>query len=739
MPNAALELYESKLRAPWSRPGLVARTSVVDRLLASRAPITTVVAPPGYGKTTLLAQWWARRGGRSAWVSLDERDNDPAILLGYLAAALDRLEPVDPETLGSLASPGMFNSGRALPLVASMLSARREPSALVIDHLEAVENQESLDVISQLALHLPAGSQLAVGSRHDPPLPMARLRAQGHVVEIGVDDLKMAEVEARALLLGANVELGSVDLADLVARTEGWPVGLYLAALALNTDGPSGHVGLTFGGDDRLMADYLRSEILAHLSPTTTTFLRRTSVLDGLSGPLCDAVLGTSASRQMLENLERSNLLLVPLDRNREWYRYHRLFQDLLRAELKRIEPELVPLLHDRAAAWLENNGLPEVAIEHAQAAGDAERAARLFSTIGQRTYASGRFNTALRWRGWFEAQGLEERYPQVAMLGALADALQGRPLEADRSADIAGAGKMDGTLPDGSPLEAWVAVLDACLCRHGVERMRSSAESARGLLAPNSPWLGPALFAEALSYVLAGDLEAADPILAHTVDVCVRRVGLPSAAAALAEQAVVAIDRHDWPAAAAFVSRALSIVHEGHFDDYLMSILVFAVAARTAVHQGNVVQAREHVARAARLRPLCTSAFPVSTQFLLQLARAHLDLSDAAGARTVLRQVRDIIQVRPDLGAVPEQADELQSMVDTVRTGAIGASSLTVAELRLLPYLSTHFTFREIGERMFVSRHTVKSQAMSVYRKLGVSSRSEAIQQAKSVGLLDA
>lgn len=733
-----VELYESKLQQPWSRPGLVPRTAVIDRLLGSRAPITAVVAPAGYGKTTLLTQWSERSGDRSAWVSLDERDNDPAILLGYVAAALDRIEPIDPGILGSLASPGVSATAHAFPLLASILSSRHQPSVLFLDHLEMVESRPSTDLIAQLALHLPAASRLVLASRREPPLPMARLRAQASILEIGVDDLRMSQTEANALLAGADVRLDTAEMAVLLERTEGWPVGLYLAALALKANGRDAR-SVSFDGDDRTIADYLRSEVLAHLTPSTAVFLRRTSVLDRLSGPLCDAVLGGRGSRQILESLEQSNLLLVPLDQHREWYRYHSLFKDLLAAELSRVEPELIPLLHDRAAAWLEVNGLPDVALDHAQSAGDAERAARLFATVGQRTYATGRLETALRWRRWFSEQGLEERYPQVAMLGGITDALLGRVPEAERAADVARRGSIDGPLPDGSPLDAWVAVLDASLCTHGVAQMRADARRARGRLATSSPWLGPALFLEGLADVLDGDLDAADPTLDRAVQECTRSGGAPTAAAALGERAAIAIERRQWSNATTLAAQALTIVQHGRCDEYLTSIAVLAVAARTAAHEGEGVRARQFLARATRLRPLCSSAFPASAHLLLHVARAHLDLADTAGARTVLRQVGDILVARPDLGAVPTRVAEVQALIDATRLGAIGSSSLTVAELRLLPYLATHFTFREIGDRIHVSRHTVKSQAMAIYGKLGVSSRSAAIQRARDIGLLDA
>jgi LuxR family maltose regulon positive regulatory protein len=737
MSSPALALYESKLEAPWSRHGIVPRTQVVAGLLASHAPIVALVAPPGYGKTTLLAQWSEQNERPSAWVSLDHLDNDPAVLLSYVAAALDRVEPIDSKLVRSLASPGTVATARVIPLFASLLSSRSKPFLLVIDHLEVVHNQQCLDAIVELALHLPAGSQLAVASRTQPPLPMARLRAQGHIVEIGVDELAMHEAEAQALLVGADVTLDEEQLTALVERTEGWPVGLYLAALALKTDSSPRAVGPAFAGDDRLMADYLRSEVLSGLSPSTTQFLRRTSVLDRLSGPLCDAVLGANGSRQVLESLERSNLLLVPLDRQREWYRYHHLFRDLLRAELVRSEPEVVPLLHDRAAAWLEASGLPDLALDHAQAAGDSDRAARLFTLLAQRTYSAGRLSTALRWLAWFEEHRLIDGYPQIAILGALGEAMMGRPTDAERWIDVAHGGSVDGLLADGSPLESWVAFLDAYLCRHGVAQLRADAELATERLAPESAFKGSALFLEAISYLFDGDVDAADPILARAAEVCLRLGGAPTASLALAERAVVAIERHDWSAAQTFADRALTVIQTGECEDYLTSTLVYAVAARTAINRGDLAQAQGHVARASRLRPLCTYVFPASAQFLLQLGHAHLELADPAGARAVLRQVRDVLQMRPNLGMVPKQAEELQSMVDTIGDGAVGASSLTVAELRLLPFLATHLSFPAIGARLHVSRHTVKTHAMSIYRKLGVSSRSEAIQHAQKVGLL--
>jgi LuxR family maltose regulon positive regulatory protein len=731
-----LELVESKLHPPPARPGIVPRALLVERLLASdTVPVVGVGAPAGYGKTTLLAQWAEREPRPVAWVAVDQRDNDPAVLLTYLTVALDRIEPIDPRIVRGLAGPGASIMG-AVPRLAAAMAAMPQPVALVLDHLELLENQECLDLVAELAAQLPAGTQLLLASRARLPLPVAVLRTQGRVVELGVEELAMDHQEARALLEAIGVGLDDAEVNDLLARTEGWPIGLYLAALAHNAGGPSRHVWAGFTGDDRFMADYLRSELLARLPPQLVAFLTRTAVLEQLSGPLCDAVLETTGSAQVLASLEDSNLLLVPLDRQQRWYRYHQLFHELLLAELGRREPELVPQLHARAASWCEANGLPESAIDHAQAAGDPDRVARLVWKLALPAYGAGRVDTTRRWFGWFEDQDLLGRYRSVAMLGAWLHALVGEPVAAERWADAAEQGPAAGTVPDGSTGQSYLALLRALLCRNGLDQMRADTQAALAELDPGSQWRPTALLLEGICSLLAGQADRADPILAHAAEVATEAGALPAAAIALAERSLVAMDQKDWTQAATLAEQASDVVRTGGLDSYVASALVHAALARVAVHQGDVPRAQEQLARATRLRPLLTYALPYfAVQTLLELGRVCLALDDTAGARVVLRQARDILRLRPDLGVLPNQVDELRSKLDTSR-GTVGVSSLTTAELRLLPLLPTRLTFSEIGERLYISQHTVKSQASSVYRKLGVSSRSQAVQRLQELGL---
>ncbi len=711
----------------------------LDRLGTSPdVPVVSIVAPPGYGKSALLSQWADETQRRVAWVSIEAEDNDPAVLLAYIAAALDRVQPIDVDVLRTRAPPGTSVAATVARRIAATMSGMVDPVTLVLDHTDLLHNHQCRDAIAELAVHLPSTGQLVVASRGVPPVPLATLRARGAVLELGVDELAMDELEARQLFMGAGVELADTKVAGLVRDTEGWPVGLYLAALALEAGSRRSTAGFAFSGDDRLMADYLRTELLARVPRGRVSFLTRTSVLERMCGPLCDAVVNGTRSGRLLEALEDSNLLLVPLDRRREWYRYHRLFQQLLRAELGQREGEVVAELHSRAAAWCESNGLPEMAITHAQAAGDADQVARLVTACAQAAYAAGRLETVDRWFQWFDDHGSIERYPSVAVLGAVVRAVMGQPAAAERWAAVAERASVEATLPDGTTLATWQAQLRAFLCRKGVGEMRRDAQIAREGLAPGSPWRASALAMEGVSWLLDGEPERADPILAQAVEVGLDTGATPTVAAALAERAVVAIERGDWGDAASLAGRGRAILRSGQLDDYGPGVIVHTLVARTAAHTGDVSRARESLGQAARLRPQLTYAVPfLAAQTLLELARAYLALADPGGARVVLREASAIMRLRPDLGRLPEEADELRSTLDTFRVEAVGASALTAAELRLVPLLSTHLSFREIGERLHVSRHTVKTQAISIYRKLGVSSRSEAIYRVEAIGLL--
>jgi LuxR family maltose regulon positive regulatory protein len=512
-----------------------------------------------------------------------------------------------------------------------------------------------------------------------------------------------------------------------------------LAALAIRAGASGKDMPVKFTGEDRFVSDYLRTELLSHLSRDERHFLIRTSVLDRMSGALCDALLERSGSAELLEKFESRNLLVVPQDRRREWYRYHRLLRELLQSELRRSEPDLLRPLHVRAAEWCEANDIPEAAIEHALAAADFDRAARLILTSAQPVWASGRVETVRLWMESLRERTDARYYGAIAVHGSLIYALLGRVGDAERWADAAQLAPSTGVLPDGNTMDGTLAYLRANLFRDGVASARADATRALAGLSPDSPYRATMLYTEGLCFLVEGAAGEADRRLAYAFDIAHAAGALPLAALILAERCIVSAAQDDWAQVSRMCQRALNIVHDGGFEEYWTSALVFAWAARVALHHADAATARKHLARAVRLRPLLTYALPaVSVQTLLEMAHSYIALGDQGGARAVLTQANDILQQRPELGTLPQSAHELRLRLARLTQAPAGASALTAAELRLLPLLSTHLSLREIGNHLSVSAHTVKSHAHSIYQKLGVSSRSAAVARTQELGLAD-
>ena len=739
--GSAFDLVASKLRAPLIRPGTVRRSSLIERLArGDSGSIVSVVAPAGYGKTTLLSQWAERNGLSFAWVSVDEADNDAKVLLSYVAEALDAVEPLDERVFDALASPVSSVPGTVVPRLGSAFSSMTTPVVLVLDDVHVLHNSECRAALSVLADHVPAGSRLALAGRAEPPLRVARLRAEGKILEIGPDDLSLTCDESSLLLRDAGVAVDQDDVAKLHQRTEGWPAGLYLAALYLREGGSSAGAAFSFGGDDRLVSDYVESEFMSRISTQQRAFLTRTAVLERMCGPLCDAVLDLTGSAAVLADLAESNLLLVPLDRHGEWYRYHHLFRDMLLAELHRLEPGLMPVLRHRAAGWYLRNGWPEAALEYSMAAGDVDGAARLVGQLAVPAYRQGRVTTIQRWFGWLEDRGGIEGHPMVAVLVSLLSALTARPVEAERWADAVDRWQYGNPARPYDPsVEAWAALLRAILCRRGIEQMRADADEAvRRFAAGSFVTPAPALM-RGIARILSGDLDGGDVSLEDAISVGEVTDASDDLTFALCERSLVAMARSEWDRAEVLAERARTVLHQARIEESYATPLICALRARAAMHRGDVPAARRELVTAQRLRPLLTHALPhFAVQARIELARVHLALADLAGARTLMREVDDLLQRRPGLGTLVGEAAALRTQLSRERGSSVpGASALTAAELRLLPLLSTHLSFPEIAEGMFLSRHTIKSEANSIYRKLGVSSRSQAVSRSRELGLL--
>jgi LuxR family maltose regulon positive regulatory protein len=742
MPIAGVpfDLVGVKLAAPSVRPGTVAKADAIDRLCAATSPFATVVAPAGYGKTTLLAKWAEADPRPFAWVALDGRDDDAVVFLRYIAVAIHGVEPVPAEVFEALSGPGGSTWTNQVPRVGSALGALERPLVLVLDDLHTVANPSCLDMLAALFQYVPAGSQIAVASREDPALPLGRWRAQGLVNEIGVPDLRLDEQEAKLLLDAAGVELNADALSALTERTEGWPAGLYLAALSLQAGAPSPASRAGFTGDDRFLSEYFRSELLSRLPPAEAEFLKYTSVLDRMCGGLCDAVLETTGSAQTLESLEHRNCFVVPLDRRGDWYRYHHLFAQLLRTELGHSEPDIVAELNRRAMAWCIANDQPEAAVVYGHAAGETDAIAGLVDGLALMLHYDGRIETLDEWLGWFSDDDLR-RYPALAVEAAWVRALRGHPADAERCRGLAEGATSAIPLSDGSAtIDSWVATLRTGMMPDGVGQAVADGDLALDQLSAESGWRPAALVLRGIAHAVLGADDPATDDLTAAVE-----AGLAAGAAevvilAHAQLALIAANQGAWGKAAQRAKAAQALVEETGLGDYSTSALAHVATARVALHEARHEAARAALARAHRLRPLLDHGIPwLTIEVGLELTRAHLALGDASAARTILTETERVLELRPHMGSLVEEARELHDRVAaTTESAGAWAMSLTGAELRLLPYLATHLTFLEIASRLFVSRNTIKSEAVSMYRKLGASSRSEAIERAVEVGLLE-
>src|SRR3954451_6817958 len=396
-------LLTTKLHVPRRRRGLVARPRLNERLSrGDEAALTLVSAPAGFGKTTVLTEWLAAAPGETpsvAWLSLDARDNDPALFWSYLVAALQTVVPdVGAGALALLQSPQSADEAVLATLV-NDLAAVPGDVVLVLDDYHVISSLEIQDGMTFLLEHLPQHVHLVIAGRADPPLPLARLRGRGELVELRAADLRFTPEEAAAYLTEVmGVALTAADVAALENRTEGWIAALQLAALSMQGRDDVADFINGFAGDDRYIVDYLVEEVLQRQPEQTRSFLLQTSILSRLTGPLCDAVTGRDDGKDMLEALDRGNLFLVALAARRRWYRYHHLFADVLQAHLLDEQATAVPGLHRRAGDWYERNGDRAEAIGHALAGGDVARAADLVELALPGLHQARQEATGRRW-----------------------------------------------------------------------------------------------------------------------------------------------------------------------------------------------------------------------------------------------------------------------------------------------------------------------------------------------------
>ncbi len=742
-------VLDVKRGRPPSRDGLLPRSRLIARLQQDpEVPLLAVSAPAGYGKTALLWEWLSEDPRDCAWVALEERHNDPKQLLEEILQALEDAQDdfAASEIREALNAPHADLSGVALARLLSALAFCARPAVIVLDDAHTLNAPAALRSVGVLAEHLPPGFQLALASRTALSLHMGRLRAHRAVLEFHTQDLAMTLAEAGELLEMAGLRLTSVQLEALMERTEGWPAGLRLAALSLREEPDAGAALARFTGADRVLAEYMREEFLDQLAPEALDFLIRTAILAELDGALCDAVLQCSGSGRTLEHLARkANLPLIELDRDSRRYRCHRLLRDTLLSELRHGGGTAEAELHQRASTWYAAQGELDSAIDHAVLARDHPRAGELLWENLPRYIARGRNPAVQRWLDTFDSSELAHS-PSLALVAAHSHLAAGEirlaehwGLTAAGALARASAVQTTSHAPLAS-LPAGVALIEAAVARLGVAAMGGDAARAYALELPASPWRSLCCLLLGVAEHLRGNHPQARAQLEEGIHrSAIEAPGVE--AACLAQLATLLLEEDDLQAAVALIDRALIQTEVHGLDAYPTSAFTFAAAAAAHARAGRVQEAQRHLRRATRLLAVLDDFTPwYEAQTRIVLARASLALADVRQARTLLAEASQRARRVPDATLLRVWLEEIWEQVDTAAAFALtGSAALTMAELRILRFLPTHLSFREIGQRLHVSTNTVKTQAHAVYRKLDATSRSQAVARAEEIGLLDA
>jgi LuxR family maltose regulon positive regulatory protein len=747
------ELVFTKLRPPPPRAGLIPRASLQALLQAGlQGKLCLVGAPAGFGKTTLLTQWRAAVGAtRVAWVALDEGDNDPTRFWIYVIQALRTVKPgLGAAALQALGQASADPYRAVLPGLLNELEATGSQLVLVLDDYHLITNPACHQTLGFFLEQLPAGVHVVLATRTDPPLLLARMRARGELAELRVAELQFSDEEASELLNGSmGLQLTAADVEGLAERTEGWAAGLYLAGLSLRgRQDPNAFIA-AFHGDSRHIADYLGTEVLASQSEEVRAFLLRTSVLERLSGPLCDAVLEADGSAGLLVELERSNLFLVPLDDRREWYRYHHLFAELLRAELADRDPELLPTLHRRAAAWHRQAGNLDEAIGHATAAGEFGEAAALITRHWLTWWRRGQRATVGRWLDGLPEEAIMAN-PPVAYVAAWIRGYSGASKQQteDWLAVVGRDGAegllpegvaSEGSLPDGvSSLAFGANLARTSLVFDDLGRSVAAGRQALELAGPQSLqywWMALCVLGQAL--YLSGQATETRPQLEELV-VRVRPAAQPVAVVlALAVLSLLAGDQGDDDGAMALARQAAATADTQGLSAEPLCGIAYAALGRALARQGELAEAEEQLERA--LAPAGIDSMATQRAFaLLQLAPVRRGRGDLAGARALVEQARELIERFADPGSLPALLEQTERMLGSPpRRRVEAAAPLTERELAVLRLLRTRLSAGEIGRELYVSVTTVRSHIQAIYRKLGVATRAEAVARARELGLL--
>ena len=750
------DLVSVKYAVPPVRRGAVVRRRLHDRLSASaEMPLCVVVAPAGWGKTTMLAQWAAEPQvrQRTAWLSLDQGDDEPTRFWSYALTSLCRVAPeIGARALATLSAPGVEPTVATLPVLLNDLAASGEEYILVLDDVHVLADRQLIEGLEFLITYLPSSLRIVMAGRADPPLPLGRWRGGGRMTEIRAEELAFTAAESAAMVTGvSDVELEPALEELLWRRTEGWAVGLLLAALAVR--GADGGTAALAGlrGDDRHILEYFGTEVLDHLEPAQRDLLIHTSVVERLSGALCDAMLVRTRSDRILADLESSSHFVAALDQGRRWYRCHGLFRDALRRELDATDPESVPRLLTRAADWFLAQGKVDEAVRHLLVAGEGSRAMDVLRSEQAWFFEAGAAAAYLH-LGEEAASAVGVADAEVFVMLAYAAVLCGRFDRVRHWCDAA-----EPILDrDAVSIDGWASAR-ACLLTMSAAYGRADAEVTPVALTEGGRAVELETDPELPGYVLArAALASAHMRAGHHAEAVVllsdawrqpSRALLPTPAllqsAGLFAINLLEIGEVEEAGAICDEVRGPADVVEESWGDAAAASITWLrlVEGRIAFGRGDLAAARHLLRRAAELaevwgRPVDRSAA------LSSLAAADLASGDREAARRTVARARDLedsAQARAgDLRRLDVVEGRLgRGAVRAARRAGRLHEDLTDRELSILRELPGDATQREIGDHLFLSVNTVKGYTKSLYRKLGASSRQEAVARARSLGLV--
>ncbi len=727
------ELIASKIRVPKAREELTERTRLLDQLVGGAGPIVMVEAPSGYGKSTLLQQWAAREHRPVAFVRLDRAESDPVLFWRYVVAALKTVEPdlvteADRELQGGMP----LVDDIVVPRLLNALDRYDGHLVLMLDDFHRIEGPSVPGSLGVFLRHIPSSLTLAIATRPEPRLALAGLRARGLVHGIEMNELRFTMEETEAAVTKIDVTRSKRDIRAIHLRTEGWATGVYLASRP-GTRSPS-------TDPPQEIHQYLVSEMLDEFELEDRDFMLMTSILDELDPDLCDVVTEQGDSGERLRRLSGSNLLLIPLDHTGS-YRYHHLLQDVLQSELRATRGrDAISALHDRAFRWnLEHARLSE-AIEHAIEAGATGEAVELVCRNWYDFTLAGRLSTTDEWISWFDEADFSA-YPPLAVAGAHISACAGDARGVERLSRLAVRLDFDGDPMDGSStFEASVAIMSASLGVDGPTAAARHAERALEIEPASSPWRPTVLAILGVTRIMEVDDRSFDDLVIQAAET--RTGPLGPATYALGSLSLIDSWRGRWGTAEIYANEAIRLIEELHIGDLVTSGLPYAVAAVISGRKGDEARAHQLLAMAERTLRRRRGGFPFDSMLLsLTVAEAQLGLGRPESAMAQLEDVQRTLAKLGDGGRAEYRLNRLvrqtERMLRRSADGDSPATSLSARELEVLGLLRTGLTLEQIGERLFISRDTVKTHASRSYRKLGAHGRDEAVAEAERLGIV--